>query len=365
MRQKENYTRHVAVALILTLAVLGSFQLYIWNEPTRIASVEAHDKEVAVNAGAALFKKDCTLCHGDNGEGVSAPALNDKIFLNNTGDDRIFSTVSSGIPNTEMPAWNQSHGGPLTDEDVTQLVAFVRSWEPTAIDRKSLPLVGDIDRGNNIFKNVCGICHGQNGVGTDRAPALNDPAKLSQFDDAWYQNTIEQGRPAKGMPTWGTVLSPQQIADVLAVIDTWRANPITPTATITATTETTPTVEVARPSNPGGPGSAIGLTGDPKAGGQVFVDNCQKCHGEQGIGNVPNPGSDDGTIPPLNPIDETLIDPDLTVYATNLDLFLEHGSTPAGSNPKEKMPAWGDEQKLTPQQIADVIAYVLSLNPVK
>ncbi len=365
MRQKENYTRHVAVALILTLAVLGSFQLYIWNEPTRIASVEAHDKEVAVNAGAALFKKDCTLCHGDNGEGVSAPALNDKIFLNNTGDDRIFSTVSSGIPNTEMPAWNQAHGGPLTDEDVTQLVAFVRSWEPTAIDRKSLPLVGDIDRGNVIFKNVCGICHGQNGVGTDRAPALNDSAKLTQFDDAWYKDTIEQGRPAKGMPTWGTVLSPQQIADVLAVIDKWRANPITLTATITSTSETTTTVEVARPSNPGGSGPAIGLTGDPKAGGQVFVDNCQKCHGEQGVGNVSNPGSDDGTIPPLNPIDETMIDPNPTVYATNLDLFIEHGSTPAGSNPKEKMPAWGDEQKLTPQQIADVIAYVMSLNPAK
>jgi mono/diheme cytochrome c family protein len=357
MHQKENYTRHVAVALILTLAVLASFQIYIWNEPFRIASVEAHDKEVAVSGGAALFKKNCTLCHGDNGEGDSGPALNDKTFLGNTTDDRIFSTVSSGIPNTEMPAWNQSHGGPLTDEDVTQLVAFVRSWEPTAIDRKSLPLVGDIDRGNNIFKNVCGICHGQNGVGTDKSPALNDAAKLSQFDDAWYKDTIMQGRPAKGMPTWGTVLSPQQIADVLAVIDKWRANPIVPTpAPITST------VEVARPSNAGGPGSAIGLTGDPKNGSIIFVDNCQKCHGEQGIGNVPNPGSDDGTIPPLNPIDDTLIDPNPTVYATNLDLFIEHGSTPAGTSPKEKMPAWGDEKKLIAQQIADVIAYVMSLN---
>ena len=27
------------------------------------------------------------------------------------------------------------------------------------------------------------------------------------------------------------------------------------------------------------------------------------------------------------------------------------------------MPAWGDTKKLTPQQIADVIAYVMSLNP--
>ena len=92
------------------------------------------------------------------------------------------------------------------------------------------------------------------------------------------------------------------------------------------------------------------------------MDNCQKCHGENGAGGVDNPGSTDGTIPPLNPIDETLMDKDPKVYATNLDLFLEHGSTPEGTNPKEKMTAWADEKKLTPQPIADVIAYVMSLN---
>jgi mono/diheme cytochrome c family protein len=83
------------------------------------------------------------------------------------------------------------------------------------------------------------------------------------------------------------------------------------------------------------------------------------------VGNIANPGSTDGTIPPLDPIDETLIDKDLKVFATNLDLFIEHGSTPEGPSPKEKMPAWGDEQKLTPQQIADVIAYLIRLNVSK
>jgi len=120
--------------------------------------------------------------------------------------------------------------------------------------------------------------------------------------------------------------------------------------------------EIARPSNAGGPGPAVNLTGNAAAGAQIYVDNCKKCHGEEGKGGVDNAGSDDGSIPELNPIDATLIDKDAKVYATNLDLFLEHGSTPAGPSPKEKMPAWGDEGKLTPQQIADVIAYVISLN---
>ncbi len=371
MRLKENYTRYIGTAFILTLAVLVLFQVYIFREPARIAGVEAQDKSIAVNAGQELFKKNCTLCHGDTGEGDIGPALNDMTFLKNTADDTIFSVISSGIPGTQMPAWNQSHGGPLTDQNVTQLVAFIRAWQDTAPDRSAQPLKGDPNAGQLIFANICFVCHGDNGTGGDRAPAISDAQHLNQFDNAWYQDAIKKGRPSKGMPTWGTVLSPQQIADLLALVDTWRQSPptpavtptITPTPTITSTAEQTSTVEVARPSNPGGPGPALTLTGDVKAGAQVFVADCQKCHGDQGVGNVANPGSTDGTIPPLNPIDSTLIDADPKVYATNLDLFIEHGSTPEGPNPKEKMPAWGDQKKLAPQQIADVIAYVMSLNP--
>jgi mono/diheme cytochrome c family protein len=83
----------------------------------------------------------------------------------------------------------------------------------------------------------------------------------------------------------------------------------------------------------------------------------------EGVGGHVNPGSADGTVPALNPIDETLKDPDYKTFATNLDLFLEHGSTPEGNNPIFQMPAWGDKNMITPQQIADVIAYIISLNP--
>jgi len=374
MRLKENYTRFIGTAFVLTLAVLILFQVYIFREPARIAGVEAQDKSIAVSAGQALFKTNCTLCHGDNGEGDIGPALNDKTFLKNTADDTIFSIISSGIPGTQMPAWNQSHGGPLTDQNVTQLVAFVRAWQNTAPDRSAQPIKGDASRGQQIFTNVCFVCHGDNGTGSDRAPAISDAQHVSQFDNAWYQTTIEQGRPSKGMPTWGTVLSPQQIADLLALVDTWRQSPpvpavtsaptLTPTTNVTATATPTATVEVAQPSNPGGPGPALTLTGDAKAGEQIFTTDCQKCHGPQGIGNVANPGSTDGTVPPLNPIDPTLTDANPKTFAYNVDLFIEHGSTPDGSNPQLKMPAWGDQKKLAPQQIADVIAYVMSLNRV-
>lgn len=129
-----------------------------------------------------------------------------------------------------------------------------------------------------------------------------------------------------------------------------------------ANTENESGEKPARPSNTGGAGPAVNLTGDATKGAATFKTNCVSCHGDQGKGGVPNPGSKDGSVPSLNPIDPTLISTDLKVYATNLDLFIEHGSTPEGDKPALKMQAFGDQKTLAPQDIADVIAYVISLN---
>ena len=126
--------------------------------------------------------------------------------------------------------------------------------------------------------------------------------------------------------------------------------------------ETTAQAAVARPSNPGGVGKAIELKGDFKKGANIFRANCMGCHNAEGKGGIANPGSTDNTVPALNPIDPTLVSKDYKTFAGNLDLFIEHGSTPEGKNPVIKMPAVGDQKLLTPQQIADVIAYVIGLN---
>jgi cbb3-type cytochrome c oxidase subunit III len=222
MRPKESYTRFIIVLIGFILAILMSFQIYIFREPTRIAADEDHDKSMSVSEGKATFNSFCTVCHGEQGEGLTGPALNDKQFLAETIDPRIFSLISSGIPGTQMPAWNQSHGGPFTDQQVSQLVAFIRNWEPTAPDRHAEALRGNPSKGLVIFTSTCVVCHGAGGRGTDRAPALNDALKLAKFDDAWYINTIAAGRLAKGMPTWGTVLSPSQIRDLVALLRAWQ-----------------------------------------------------------------------------------------------------------------------------------------------
>ncbi len=123
----------------------------------------------------------------------------------------------------------------------------------------------------------------------------------------------------------------------------------------------TPDPNALKPSKPGGTGEALKLTGDAAQGRTVFDSKCRECHGEEGKGGVANGGAESGVVPALNPIAASLKNSDAKVFAANIDLFIEHGSVPKGT-PIRIMMAYGDNGLLSPQQIADVIAYIISLN---
>jgi mono/diheme cytochrome c family protein len=130
-----------------------------------------------------------------------------------------------------------------------------------------------------------------------------------------------------------------------------------------ANAQTAPAVEAQEetPPGPGDVGVAVTLASDLTRGAAVYKNSCVACHGAKGEGNVANPGSKDGTVPPLNPIDESIASPDIKAFTKNIDIYIEHGSTPEGLKPSLSMPAFGDKKKLTPQQNADVIAYTISI----
>jgi cbb3-type cytochrome c oxidase subunit III len=97
------------------------------------------------------------------------------------------------------------------------------------------------------------------------------------------------------------------------------------------------------------------------------VANCAVCHADQGVGGVDSPGSDDGTVPAVNPIDPGFItgaSGDAAIFARDLDVFVQHGSRPSGKDPQIVMPAWGDHGLLSHDDIADIAAYVMELNRV-
>ena len=110
MRARENYTPYVVITFVLTLGILLLFQAYILREPGRIAEDEKRDELIAVTVGSEIYAENCVKCHGEQGEGIDGPPLNDKTFLNNTSNKTIFSLVGSGVPSSEMPAWGQVIG---------------------------------------------------------------------------------------------------------------------------------------------------------------------------------------------------------------------------------------------------------------
>ncbi len=233
---------------------------------------------------------------------------------------------------------------------------------------------GNAALGAAEYMKHCTTCHGLQGQGVD-APALRNNQYIQTGGDDSVFSTIADGRSGTRMPAWvlanGGPLDDSQISNVVAYLHTLQnvsslpaATPLPPEPTEAPPPADAPTPEPARPSNPGDPGPAASLQGDTAKGQGEFGEFCAACHGPQGREEVgiPNPGSGDGVVPPLNPLDPTLIDSDPSIYAINLDLFIEHGSVPEGPAPLIMMPNFGDSSLLSDQQIADLIAYVISLN---
>ena len=132
---ERSLTRWQFAGVVVLLALVVSFPLYKALEgPRRTRALTARDQAL-VATGRQLWALNCSSCHGDRGQGIDAPALNSKQFLGGTTDEQIHRIVSTGITGSEMPAWLSDFGGPLTDDQIAALTAYLRSWQPKAPDR--------------------------------------------------------------------------------------------------------------------------------------------------------------------------------------------------------------------------------------
>ncbi len=218
----KNYERYYLAGIIITAIIFVALIGAWWMEPARmeLQSEEIHLE--SVTRGRSIYSEQCSLCHGDKGEGGAGPALNSKNLLLAATDQIMFETISAGRPDTIMPAWAQINGGPLTIEGIWDLVHFMRLWEENAPDLSGQEFVPDASRGMAIYINSCIVCHDDNGSGSNDAPAINRQSSLNSHDNEWYRGVITYGRPTKGMPTWGAILSPNQVEDMIALMEAWR-----------------------------------------------------------------------------------------------------------------------------------------------
>ncbi len=85
------------------------------------------DVEGDPNRGAVLYAENCAVCHGPNGEGRVGVSLA-KDWPAIRPDLRVKAVIERGVPGSPMTAWSQANGGPLADEDINDIVAFILSW---------------------------------------------------------------------------------------------------------------------------------------------------------------------------------------------------------------------------------------------
>jgi mono/diheme cytochrome c family protein len=74
--------------------------------------------------GGQLFGQLCAGCHGEN---KLAPTLGNPVFQNSASDEFIVRTIMSGRPDTAMPAFRREGAAGLTDSEISDLVAYLRS----------------------------------------------------------------------------------------------------------------------------------------------------------------------------------------------------------------------------------------------
>jgi cytochrome c oxidase cbb3-type subunit III len=74
--------------------------------------------------GREVFAAACSSCHGQDGRG--ARAIADRSYLALVTDQHLRTLMIVGMPNLGMPDW-RGHSKPLTDTDLTDLVAWLAS----------------------------------------------------------------------------------------------------------------------------------------------------------------------------------------------------------------------------------------------
>jgi mono/diheme cytochrome c family protein len=92
--------------------------------PQRLRPAPARLSAGSASRGRELYTQLCAGCHG---AGV-APNLANPVFQKTAGDEFIARTIVNGRADTAMPAFQREGGAGLKDEEVRDLVAYLRSF---------------------------------------------------------------------------------------------------------------------------------------------------------------------------------------------------------------------------------------------
>jgi mono/diheme cytochrome c family protein len=220
-----------------------------------------------------LFAANCAICHGEFGEGGLNPArpgdviapISTAEYLRTRDDFTLRAIITQGQPNFGMSPFGSSFGGPLDDDEVDAIVAYIRSWESNppvelppeiAIEETGLS-------GTEVYQGLCAQCHGVNGEG-GIGPALADAEFQSANSDEEIFTTISDGHETTAMIAWGDILTSEQIQQLVELIRQLEPAP--------------PGEQAAKPT-PSPVASAVSFSADVFP---LIAEKCGVCHGTFG-----------------------------------------------------------------------------------
>jgi mono/diheme cytochrome c family protein len=262
------------LAVLFTIGVVGYVAI---GEQARMAAFTESYHARQIETGAALFEARCRTCHGPQGTGIEgvAPAINAPDLFNGqrlqaigfggTVEDYLTAVISAGRPvpsagtnyPQRMPTWGERYGGPLRDDQIDALVAFIMNWQgpvaagptPTAAAGEAvgtdihvaLP-PGDATAGASLAESLgCTGCHVLSAVGPAWMAQGQEPgigsraaARIGQSDYTGGATTAEEylvesilqpqayvvpGYESVQMPpNFGQRLTAQQLSDLVAYL---------------------------------------------------------------------------------------------------------------------------------------------------
>jgi cytochrome c oxidase cbb3-type subunit 3/ubiquinol-cytochrome c reductase cytochrome c subunit len=136
---------------------------------------------------------------------------------------------------------------------------------PTAARAETAARSPALQRGRELYAQMCAVCHGERGEGykADQATALAHPDFLASASDAFIRRAIAHGRRGTTMSAWahgrGGPLSGRDIDALVAFMRTWDVRP---------------RAQLDRRA----------IEGDPKIGANLYARECARCHGDKGVG---------------------------------------------------------------------------------
>lgn len=230
------------------------------NAGTQPETAPKVDSRPGQNPGAAIYGKNCAMCHGAERKG-NPPAVPPLIGITDRiPADKIADLVHSG--RKAMPPFPGIQGNELK-----ALLTFLATGAPATASPASTPTPpsGAAEAGAQLFHQNCAFCHGRDAMGGETGPDLTQ-SKLVLGDKTGEKiaTVIREGRPDNKMP--GFNFSQPEIHNIIAFIHSR---------------------EEAAKAHPGGRrGVAIEdlQTGNAQAGKQYFdgAGGCSKCHSATG-----------------------------------------------------------------------------------